>query len=707
MVEYQIEVFDSEGRRSVLPENAPIERFAFFVGPDNMSPDVTHIPVVSISTITWPPVVTVEATDNLAIASVAVTWTLRDADGTQRGNGVFELVGTGGDSFQGPFPLGRSDVSDDSTIEYYIVATDAAQAANTKRHPLAGTHVTTVVSSGVLLSLDFEDAATSMVAGGRWERGVPAGPLSVAHSGVNTWATGLAAPYPATPQSSSLALPSFDLTGSNAKLIFWHWHDFEHRGDVAPGEDNSSASLWDGGNVKISVNGGTWSVAVPDGGYTGNLSASGGNPLAGQPVFGGYSFGWRREVISLPSAADVRVRFDFGTDSSNDETSVAFAGWYIDDVVVTTELPVDIESPVVEVRPPSRIVKPAATSATSLAARLVDDVGVDRVELVPEPGSKVVVPVQRFSMSFSDVDVYVLDVDLPEVMPGDWLSYRIRSVDFAGNEDLVPAPTEAPLVVDFRTVGTVSALTDAVGSGAWQRFGTTWRAGSALVGEGGSAVARSGLILAPLTVADNAEDVRLLITHSYQLDDASGGNVKVSSDDGSTWHVLDPDGGYGAIWLASSDHPMAGESVFRGVRSSAVDTFDVSDYVGIPIRLRIDGGYSPTSAPTSFWSVTDVSLETISEESEINVPLALALDANFPDPFATTTTLTYTLPQDDLVQVGVFDVLGRRVRVLLFQQQEAGVHTLQLEASGLADGMYFVQLNAGGLRATESVVVRR
>ena len=706
VVEYQVEVYDDEGRVSVLPQNAPVDRFSFYVGPDVIAPVIVHDPLMTVSTIAWPPTVVAGVTDNLGVMSVTGSWLLRDADGTQRDSGSFGLAPSGlPNKYQGSIQADRSDVSDGWTIEYSLVATDAAQSANTTRHPATGQHTATVRSTGTLFSLDFEAGSTGVVATGEWTLGPPVGVLSVAHSGDNVWATRLGSPYASTPQLSTLGLQSFDLTGTNADLVFWHWHDFEHSGVVHPGADNSAASLWDGGNVKISINGGLWNVAIPDGGYTGAVATSGGNPLAGQQAFGGYSFGWRREVITLPSAADVRIRFDFGTDSSNDETSIAFAGWYLDDISVTTELPVDVTAPVVESGPPARIVATASGAATSLAIRLTDDVGVGAVELVPEPGSEVEIPVQRFAMSSTDIDVFGLDVALPEVAAGERLSYRIRASDFSGNERLIPDATQPPFVVDYRTIFGSDALAGAVASGAWIRFGSTWRVDSddALSQQR----LRSGLILSPLTIPDNAEDVRLLMTHSFDLDGMSGGNVHVSDDDGTTWQLLVPSGGYTGVWASASSHPLAGQQIFQGARSSAVDTFDVTAYSGKSVRIRLDGGYAEGASAGSFWSVTALSLQAVSSDDDVNFPRSLRLDANFPDPFATTTTLTYTIPEEDLVRVSVFDVMGRRVRVLLFQTQQAGAHTLQLQADGLADGLYFVQLEAGGRRSVERVVVMR
>ena len=108
----------------------------------------------------------------------------------------------------------------------------------------------------------------------------------------------------------------------------------------------ASESQYDGGNVKISVNGGAW-VLVQAGDFIYNqyngtlLSAAQGNnnPLAGQPAFTGTDAGsvagsWGRSIINLANYAKpgdkIRLRFEMGSDICAGSPN----GWYVDDVNV-------------------------------------------------------------------------------------------------------------------------------------------------------------------------------------------------------------------------------------------------------------------------------------------------------------------------------------------------------------------------------------
>jgi hypothetical protein len=76
-------------------------------------------------------------------------------------------------------------------------------------------------------------------------------------------------------------------------------------------------------------------------------------------------------------------------------------------------------------------------------------------------------------------------------------------------------------------------------------------------------------------------------------------------------------------------------------------------------------------------------------------PHEFHLYENYPNPFNSTTTITYTLPERVLVHLGVYDMLGREVKVLVQEVMSAGVHEVVFEASGLPSGVYVYRFTAG------------
>jgi hypothetical protein len=77
------------------------------------------------------------------------------------------------------------------------------------------------------------------------------------------------------------------------------------------------------------------------------------------------------------------------------------------------------------------------------------------------------------------------------------------------------------------------------------------------------------------------------------------------------------------------------------------------------------------------------------------VPVSFDLLSNFPNPFNPSTTITYRLPVRCLVDLKVFDVLGREIAALVQGWEDAGIHSVPWDASHCASGTYFYRLQAG------------
>ncbi len=88
-------------------------------------------------------------------------------------------------------------------------------------------------------------------------------------------------------------------------------------------------------------------------------------------------------------------------------------------------------------------------------------------------------------------------------------------------------------------------------------------------------------------------------------------------------------------------------------------------------------------------------------------PSVFALGAAFPNPFRSEATVPFEIEQSGRVRLSVFDVLGRRVAVLVNGEMTAGPHRAALEGSRLATGVYLVVLEADGQRQTQKVMLMR
>jgi hypothetical protein len=71
------------------------------------------------------------------------------------------------------------------------------------------------------------------------------------------------------------------------------------------------------------------------------------------------------------------------------------------------------------------------------------------------------------------------------------------------------------------------------------------------------------------------------------------------------------------------------------------------------------------------------------------------LSEGYPNPFNSTITFKYWLPETGVVRLQVFDLCGSVIETLVAEQQEAGVYIVNWDAEERPAGLYFCRINAG------------
>ena len=92
------------------------------------------------------------------------------------------------------------------------------------------------------------------------------------------------------------------------------------------------------------------------------------------------------------------------------------------------------------------------------------------------------------------------------------------------------------------------------------------------------------------------------------------------------------------------------------------------------------------------------------------LPHKLLLHSNFPNPFNPITTLHYDLPEDGLVNITIYDMMGRIVKTLVNSSQTAGYRTINWNATNnvgqpVSAGLYLYTIQAGKFRQTKKMVL--
>ena len=130
----------------------------------------------------------------------------------------------------------------------------------------------------------------------------------------------------------------------------------------------------------------------------------------------------------------------------------------------------------------------------------------------------------------------------------------------------------------------------------------------------------------------------------------------------------------------------------RGLNLTYANTYPASMHeitAGRAIRI--------TTAPPDAFSSADESLEPL--------PTQFALHAPYPNPFNATTTLRFELPKTAVVDLRIYDVLGREAAILATGMKPAGSYTAVWSAAESPSGIYFARIETNGFAQTRKLLL--
>lgn len=82
-------------------------------------------------------------------------------------------------------------------------------------------------------------------------------------------------------------------------------------------------------------------------------------------------------------------------------------------------------------------------------------------------------------------------------------------------------------------------------------------------------------------------------------------------------------------------------------------------------------------------------------EVEVTNPSEYMLAQNYPNPFNPATTVSFSIPNSEFVNLTVYNSLGQEVAVLINNELSAGSYNVNFDARDLASGIYIAKLTAG------------
>ena len=113
---------------------------------------------------------------------------------------------------------------------------------------------------------------------------------------------------------------------------------------------------------------------------------------------------------------------------------------------------------------------------------------------------------------------------------------------------------------------------------------------------------------------------------------------------------------------------------------------------------------------SEYSEVLAVTLEQLNVGGHSQLPGEYALHQNYPNPFNPVTNLNYDLPEDAMVNITIYDMMGKVVASLVDGQQSAGFKTLQWDATNqsgmpISAGLYIYTIQAGDFNQTRKMIL--
>ena len=172
-------------------------------------------------------------------------------------------------------------------------------------------------------------------------------------------------------------------------------------------------------------------------------------------------------------------------------------------------------------------------------------------------------------------------------------------------------------------------------------------------------------------------------------------------------------GYYGYLWWLLDD--LGTSYSAQGLGGQVIAVYPEYDLV-IGAQSEIDWANYDTDSHSELlnYRIHDIALMfenlQLNNDNDVQSPSSFKLYSNYPNPFNPVTTLRYDLPEDGLVNITIYDMMGRVVKTLVNSSQIAGYKSIQWNATNdgnelVSAGLYLYTIQAGEFRQTRKMVL--
>lgn len=127
-------------------------------------------------------------------------------------------------------------------------------------------------------------------------------------------------------------------------------------------------------------------------------------------------------------------------------------------------------------------------------------------------------------------------------------------------------------------------------------------------------------------------------------------------------------------------------------------------YLRLLTTINTDAGYALANIVSDNTTLAKKNFNKVNFTGS-EIPITYDLEQNFPNPFNPSTTIRYQIPQDGIVTLKIYDILGAEVKTLVNEEKIAGKYEVNFNASSLASGVYIYKIQSGAFISSKKMIL--
>jgi len=220
-------------------------------------------------------------------------------------------------------------------------------------------------------------------------------------------------------------------------------------------------------------------------------------------------------------------------------------------------------------------------------------------------------------------------------------------------------------------------------------------------------VLNSCLVTEPFSLNDNSD---FTYGVQYGITDSTAAASTLDDDDFISFKIELIDASTGELIGSFDNVTYTKENLFQYDNISYRVNTEGIDSRTVKLRLNIDDNFSPGYSLSDKYSDETVLMKTNSREISFQGAMTVEsydLAQNYPNPFNPSTTIKYQIPEDGIVSLKIYDILGKEVKTLVNEQKPVGRYEVKFDATDLATGVYIYRLKVNDFVSVKKMVLMK